>query len=67
MELPKEANITINGTPLTQAQAMSLRVAVTSFRFELHEPELAEGLGEIGQMYDACLIEVEQLLIGDRK
>lgn len=66
MKFPDEAIITINGTLLTNAQAMSLRVAVTSFRFELAEPEMAEGLGEIGKMYDACLIEVEQLLIGAR-
>jgi hypothetical protein len=64
MELPREATITINGTTLTQAQAMSLRVAVTSFRFSLAEPEMMEGLGEIGKLYDERLIEVEQLLIG---
>jgi hypothetical protein len=66
MELPREADIIINGTLLTQAQAMSVRVAVTSFRFELAEPELAEGLGEIGKLYDERLIEVEQLLVGVR-
>jgi hypothetical protein len=63
MKLPDEATITINGTTLTNAQAMSLRVAVTSFRIELHEPEMAEVMGDIGKMYDECLIEVEQLLV----
>ena len=66
MKLPDEATITINGTLLTQAQAMSLRVAVSSFRMELDDPEMMEGLGEVGKLYDEQLIEVEQLLIGAR-
>lgn len=65
MNLPKEATITINGVTLSHAQAMSVRVAVTSFRFDLADPEQAELLGEIGKLYDARLIEVERLLVGE--
>jgi hypothetical protein len=57
-----EALITINGTTLTTAQSMAVRVAINSFRMELNDPEMAEGLGAIGRLYDERLIEVEKLI-----
>ena len=40
-----EARITINGNLLTQAQAMTLRIALRRFMMELTETGLQEGIG----------------------
>jgi len=37
--MDNEPNITINGKPLTSAQSMLVRVAVTSFHSEMQEPD----------------------------
>ena len=58
----EEPEIVVNGVRLTQAQAASVRVAVTSFRLELNAGG-SEELGEIGPLYDARLAEVELLLV----
>jgi hypothetical protein len=58
----REPTITVNGVTLTEAQAMSVRVAVTSFRMELHGG-YDKVLGEIGPLYDARLYEVEKLML----
>lgn len=58
-----EASVTINGTTLSFAEAMSLRVAVSSFRIQLGDPAFRAGLGSIAANYDAHLARVEQLLI----
>jgi hypothetical protein len=61
----REATITINGRVLSFAQALSVRVAVSSFRLELADPAFAAGLGpELAANYDAHLQTVEALLIG---
>lgn len=58
----KEADIIINGIRLTPAEFMSVRVAVTSFRFDLAEPGHLETLGPIGPLYDKALKEVEKII-----
>ena len=57
-----EALITINGVPLTGAQSIAVRVAVTSMHG--NREHLAE-LGAIGALYDARLSEVLRLLLKD--
>jgi len=63
MEQCKEATITINGVTLAYAQSMSVRVAITSFLWDLHDAEHLKALGRIGELYQARLREVEQILI----
>lgn len=53
-----EPSITINGHTLSDAQAMSVRVAVTSFRADLDQPSAADALGPIAAAYAARLDEV---------
>jgi hypothetical protein len=58
-----EPTITINGTTLTNAQAMAVRVAVSNFQMECAEPEFREGIGEIADAYQARLGEVVRLML----
>jgi len=41
-----EATVTINGNPLSFAEAMTLRVAVGAFLMNLADPSVRAGLGE---------------------
>lgn len=60
----READVDISGTRLTFAQSLSLRVAVSSFRLQLDDPQFRRGIGEIlARNYDVHLARVEQLLI----
>jgi hypothetical protein len=65
MEQRKEATIVINGVTLNDAQSMSVRVAVTNFLWDLHDPEHRKALGKIGDSYQARLHEVEQIIVKD--
>ena len=56
-----EPAIVINGTCLTDAQAMAVRVAVTQFHMET---ATNNELGEIGVLYHARLAEILKLMIG---
>lgn len=58
-----EADITINGEPLTFGQAMAVRVAVSHFHDYLADPESKKLLGPITDGYAARLREVEVLLV----
>lgn len=58
-----EAQITVNGQPLTNAQAMTLRVALTHFHAELGDDERREALGEIGPLYRDRAWEVLTLIL----
>ena len=57
-----EPNITINGVPLTDAQAMAVRVAVVDFLYDLADAEHMAELGEIGPLYRARLSEVQEIM-----
>ena len=57
-----EANIRINSHTLTFAQAMTVRVAVTSFLMQVQDPKTRELLGPIAEGYEAQLISVMRLL-----
>ena len=60
----QEATVLIDGHELTVAQAMSVRVAVSSFRIQLGDPAFRAGLGPtLADNYDAHLATVEDLLI----
>lgn len=61
-----EPDIIINGTPLTSAQAATVRVAISSLYMEMSEPN-ALGDDEHGQAmakaYKARLVEVLALIL----
>lgn len=68
----READIMINGVPLTFAQSMAVRVAVADFLSQLASderfPDLdgqthMEALGEIGPLYRARLSEVQDIIV----
>jgi hypothetical protein len=65
MKTFEEATIIINGVTLNHAQSMSVRVTVTSFLWDLHDPEHRKALGKIGDAYQARLREVEQIIVKD--
>ena len=59
-----EASITINGRTLNFAEAMTLRVAVSSMRLSMNEPAMRQGIGEdLADGYDAHLVKIEQLIV----
>jgi hypothetical protein len=49
--MPEEPLITVNGIMLSVGQAMTLRVALSNFLMDLHDPEIAEGMGHTGLHY----------------
>jgi hypothetical protein len=61
---PREADITISGQRLTEAQSMTVRVALQAFAMTLQE-----GLGEdetgkrIADGYLRCIDEINQLIM----
>jgi hypothetical protein len=58
-----EPDITINGTPLSFAQAMTLRVAISSFHMYLTDEKTAAELGEqLTAGYRARASEIEGLM-----
>lgn len=57
-----EPYISINGVPLTAAQAMTVRVAVGSFILELQDEDYVKDLGPIGPLYRERLGEIARLL-----
>ena len=59
-----EPRITINGTALSAAQAMAVRVAVTNFHAEMSNPDFAAQVGPIAEGYAARLGEVLKLMLG---
>lgn len=62
-----EADITINGQPLTFAQAMSLRVAVGSMRMSMTDPQTRAGVGEqLADNYDKHLQSVERMMLANQ-
>lgn len=59
-----EPSIQINGRMLTDAQAMSVRVATTSFHMEVSDDaEIRNGLGLIADGYRDRLGEVLKLML----
>lgn len=59
-----EAAITINGSRLSLAESMTLRVAVSSFRMQLHDQAFREALGvELAIAYDRHCQTIERKII----
>lgn len=56
--MTEEPAITVNGIPLSPAQAMTLRVALFNFLMELDDPERMANLGGIGPLYRARAGEI---------
>jgi hypothetical protein len=62
-----EADVAIDGVPLSFAQVMAMRVAVSSFRLQLTDPAFRAGVGErLAAGYDRHLAIVEQRLVAHR-
>jgi hypothetical protein len=62
MAVPKEPEITIRGTRLTDGQAMTLRVALENFRMELSSG-FGKELGPIAVQYSERAEEVSLLMV----
>jgi hypothetical protein len=58
-----EAEVVINGYPLTFAESMTLRVAVSSFRMFVNNPESRAGLGLVADGYERALQNIESFLL----
>lgn len=58
-----EPRITINGHELTEAQAMTLRVALSTFRLQLNDPDYLHDLGTIGLSYRQHAQFVERMMV----
>lgn len=61
----QEPSVTINGKELSYAEAMVVRVAVTSFRMAIAEDSLQIALGPLAHGYDFHLRVVERLLLAN--
>lgn len=60
----REPEISINGVPLTDAQAMAVRVAVSAMRIDLRGQDLRTRVGDaLAEKYDARLSEVERIMV----
>jgi hypothetical protein len=58
-----ESDITINGTPLTFAQSMTLRVAVSGYAMLLDSPSMRAQLGALGDNYVVHLNAIVRLML----
>lgn len=58
-----EAKIQIGDCVLTEAQSITVRVAVTNFLMELDDSEFREGLGPIADAYAARLKEILKIMV----
>ena len=60
----READIQIGSVHLNPAQAIIVRVAVTDLLTRLAvDHELRDSLGEVGQIYERRLLEVQSLIV----
>jgi len=58
-----EATIIINGVRLSNAQSMAVRVAISTMRIGLTDPEGRKALGRIAKGYNLRLSEVENIIL----
>ena len=58
-----EPVITINGTRLSEGQAMAVRVAVTNFHMRLTNKNYQRDLGPVAAAYMARVREIVQLML----
>ena len=59
-----EPDIVINGKTLTFGQAMTMRVAVSSFHMYVSDAQNAKVLGTIAEGYAARCAEIETIMRG---
>lgn len=59
-----EAHVVINDKPLTFAESMALRVAVSSFRMWLSAHANRDGIGPLAEGYDSKLQSIERKMFG---
>lgn len=62
-DMIKEPTVIINGVLLTNAQAMTLRVALTGFWSEVSDPEYSKALGPIGPKYEKAASEIWRIMV----
>jgi hypothetical protein len=58
-----EADVIINDMRLSFAEAMTLRVAISSFRMFVNNPEARRGLGPVAEGYETHLQTIESMLM----
>ena len=58
----KEAKIVIGNVELNESQSMAVRVAIASTLLDLANNEYRHDLGEIAELYQARLVEVQRLI-----
>lgn len=61
-----EPTVVINGRQLDFAEAMTLRVAVSTFRIQLSDPRMQRALGPLAGNYDHHLMNIERWMRGDK-
>jgi hypothetical protein len=65
MPLFHEAEVIINGQPLSVGESMTLRVACTAFQMELRQGEFRDGIGErLALGYDSNLRTILKIILG---
>lgn len=58
-----EATIVINGKQLSFAEAMTVRVAVSTYKMLLSDAKFVRDLGAVGDGYNRCLDSVFEKII----
>jgi hypothetical protein len=61
--IPREPHIIINGHELSEAQAMTVRVALTLFGMELENDQFRDDLGGMGRLYQMRQREIVALMV----
>lgn len=57
-----EPTIVINGMTLTEAQATTVRVALTNLRIELSDPKFMAATGRAGVAYVQNIDEIQRIM-----
>jgi hypothetical protein len=60
---PREPHIIINGHELNEAQAMTVRVALSLFAIELENNKFRDDLGAMGRLYQMRQREIMALML----
>lgn len=62
-----EADITINGVKLIFPEAMTLRVAISTFLMQLSSPEMIKDLGPVAEGYTHHASSIQSLIHAGRR
>ena len=65
--MARETKMTVGSVELNSAQAMAIRVAVSSMLTKLKDPTYRHDLGDIAELYERRLQEVQELILTNTK